>query len=498
MPGGPFTPPPCRRCGTTDFFASGLCARCHLHGSIRVDACLDYHAWGATRTTKWLCHPCLHWRGAYPSTAACVSCAAVVAVDSRGACRLCRVQARAMRVAKAPLDIVGANRHGAQLFLADMHKAATHHAGPLDPRDPPPLTLPRPARPVAHRQLLLFTMAPDLQDTPGAAIRHSDTAVLAQTHISQRQVLAVLDAAGVLDDDRTPALRRWFDSDIDGLPAPMTSELAVWYDVMRHGSSSPPRRKPRSPHTLRLYLGAIMPAMRRWAADGYQSLRQVTRADILAALPADPQRRKLCGQGMRSIFGILKNRKLIFANPALRLAHSSDTPLPPASVDLDAVRAALNSPDPARAALTALVAYHGLRSHQLRNLHLTDIRDRHLRLDGRRIPLADPVRRRLAAWLDHRTTRWPTSTNPHLFIHFRTARRDEPVGVRWVFLTLDLRGGVQALRQDRILQEAIATGGDPRRLCDLFGLSIHHASRYTNAISEPAVPASTAHPAAGI
>lgn len=55
-----------------------------------------------------------------------------------------------------------------------------------------------------------------------------------------------------------------------------------------------------------------------------------------------------------------------------------------------------------------------------------------------------------------------------------------------MFLTLNLSGGVQALRSDRILHEAIASGGDPRRLCDLFGLSIQHATRYTDAIREPA------------
>jgi len=115
----------------------------------------------------------------------------------------------------------------------------------------------------------------------------------------------------------------------------------------------------------------------------------------------------------------------------------------------------------------------------------TDIRDRRLHLDRRAIPLAEPVRRRVAAWLDHRIHRWPTSTNPHLFIHFRSAGHDEPVGPRRVFLTLALPGGVQALRQDRILHEAIATSGDPRRLCDLFGLSIQHATRYTDAIAEP-------------
>ncbi|MFC8127352.1 hypothetical protein [Streptomyces sp. NPDC057302] len=42
-----------------------------------------------------------------------------------------------------------------------------------------------------------------------------------------------------------------------------------------------------------------------------------------------------------------------------------------------------------------------------------------------------------------------------------------------------LRINVQALREDRILQEIHATGGEIRRICDLFGLSITGALRYT-------------------
>ncbi len=138
--------------------------------------------------------------------------------------------------------------------------------------------------------------------------------------------------------------------------------------------------------------------------------------------------------------------------------------------------------------MAALVAYHALRNGDLRNLRLTDLRNRHLHVDGRVIPLAEPVQRRLAAWLDYRQSRWPTSTNPHLFINLRTASRTEPVGGRWIKLTLDLPGGGRALRADRILHEAAASGGDPRRLCDLFGLGIQQALRYTTTIREPHVP----------
>jgi hypothetical protein len=43
----------------------------------------------------------------------------------------------------------------------------------------------------------------------------------------------------------------------------------------------------------------------------------------------------------------------------------------------------------------------------------------------------------------------------------------------------------QALREDRILHEIRATGGDVRRLCGLFGLSVEGATRYLATIEHP-------------
>ncbi|MGY0063911.1 hypothetical protein ACWY4P_46905 [Streptomyces sp. LZ34] len=59
----------------------------------------------------------------------------------------------------------------------------------------------------------------------------------------------------------------------------------------------------------------------------------------------------------------------------------------------------------------------------------------------------------------------------------------EPVSHVW---TNDVLGmSTSRLREDRLLHEAEATGGDPRRICDLFGLSVGAALRYTGTIDQP-------------
>ncbi len=119
----------------------------------------------------------------------------------------------------------------------------------------------------------------------------------------------------------------------------------------------------------------------------------------------------------------------------------------------------------------------------MRGLQLTDIHTGRLHLHGRGIPLAEPVRVRIAAWLSHRNQRWPRTLNPHLFISKRTALRTTPVGVQWITRTLGMT--TQAIREDRILDELHATGGDVRRICDLFGLTIPGAARYACVLNHP-------------
>lgn len=437
------------------------------------------------------------------------------------------------------LDVVGANRQGQQLFLADLFQQHSLRVrnGPTQRSDTPPHSAPIPMlRPARHQQLALFNVRHDLaahgrvglslradpvraaalesharqlaaqrgwstrltqdtchgirivlgiQDSADAAINASDVALLSDLELPVWPVLEVLSDVGCLAEDRTPAIDMWVDRQLEGMPEPMSSELRTWFTVMKHGSPTPPRRRPRAEATINLHLRWALPTLQAWAADGHTSLREITREQVLDALPASGNPRSTTGQGLKSIFRLLKSRKLLIPDPTARVKtgqHEARQPLP---VDLALVREALHSAEPARAAVVALTAFHGIRTGPLQRLQLTDVRDGRLYVEGRIIVLADPVRERLTAYLDYRNRRWPNSTNPYLFVHYRSAGRSEPVGKRWIWLTVGPGLSAAALREDRILNETHATAGDVRRLADLFGLSINASIRYATTLDHP-------------
>jgi hypothetical protein len=528
-PGGPVTPPPCLRCGSnTRYYSNGICARCHAHAgsTVGVDSCVDCYAWGATRTRKWRCTGCEAWAASRP-LGTCRACQRRVPLDANRYCRLCRRQ-RTHITDNIWGPVEDAIRHGHQLFFADMFTRVGQHT-PYRARTTAPVIVAR--RPVHHRQLTLldwprdidngrrrgFPDPPDeqlaaflldwvdqraashgwhpshamsvrrgvrillaLQDTPGAPIKGSDLVWTAQLGLSTPALADVFSSAGFFEEDREPAIVGWFTTQTADLPPDMRRELAAWFEVMLNGSTTAPRRKPRSPNTIRNQLHYALPSIRDWA-HRCDSLREISREDVHDALPASGAPRVLMLTGFRSIFGILKARGLIFVNPTGWMhAHHPDYSIPPA-VDLKALRAALDSDNTACAAVAALLAFHAIRACQLRTIRLTDLHDGRLHLGQQTIPLAKPVRDRIAAWLDYRHQRWPNSPNPHLFISYKSATRTHPVSPAWTYQQLGM--APQTIRQDRILDEAFATRGDMRQVIDLFGLSAAGAHRYTTIVN---------------
>jgi hypothetical protein len=543
LPGGPFEPPACRRCGGAtgyEYYSQGLCAGCHPAAPQRMDACRDCHAWGVIRKHKWLCWRCRSWRRRLPRGTCRICRRDDLPVSPDQACNLCDRQ----MVINLGTTLEESNAHGQQLYLANIAWPSTRTRYGNVRRPNKPSTQPRPSdradnlntiefSPVDQTQLALFDMPRDLataqanglftseqlpdpphqqmaafldaavldharrhgwakstihrtrrsmrvlqlmQDTPGAMLLASDAMALQQIGLTAIPVIDVATAAGVMLDDRQAAIHAWFATTIAHLPEQMRTELTQWFDVMLHGSTTPPRRRPREQQTIRLYLRWAMPALTTWARQGHPSLREITAADVRAVLPPSGNPRSTMGAGLRSILTLLKARKVLFVNPIARIRTGSHERRDPLPAHADKIRESLLSPDPACAALTALATFHGLRAGELRHMQLTDLADGRLQVGERSVLLAEPVRVRLGAWLDYRNRRWPNGANPHLFLNHRNSSRTTPIGGRW--LTLATGIPIHVLREDRILHEARATGGDVRRICDLFGLTVEAALRY--------------------
>ena len=69
-----------------------------------------------------------------------------------------------------------------------------------------------------------------------------------------------------------------------------------------------------------------------------------------------------------------------------------------------------------------------------------------------------------------------------MFIHARNWTNARPCANGRIRKQLGTSG--DRIRQDRILDEAHASGGDMRALCDLFGLSITGAARYASTVNQ--------------
>lgn len=526
---------------SVEYYSQGMCTRCHRYAPQHLESCRDCHAWGVIRKHKWLCWRCHSWRERLPKGDCRLCGRCDLAVNDGQVCNLCdrqwsiklgatvdeantdgqqlyfanmpwqptRIGSGKIRKVNNPQGRKDLHRKRAarldtiafypveqtQLTLFDMVRdlAGAQQKGLLEPGQ-----MPTPP----HEQMAAFIDASVLdharrhgwpkstifraqrsmhvlqlmQDTPGAVLLASDAMRLLEVGLTALPVIDVATAAGIMLDDRQPAIHAHVDTTIASLPEPMRDELTEWFTVMLNGSTKPTRRKPRDQQTIRLYLRWAMPALTTWAAQGHASLREVSSSDVRAVLPSSGNPRSTMGAGLRSILTLLKARKVLFVNPIARIQTGSHERRDPLPAHAEKIRESLFSPDPACAALTALVTFHGLRAGELRNMHLTDLADGRLRLGERSILLAEPVRVRISAWLDYRAKRWPTTANPHVFLNHRNSSRTEAVGGRWLTLATGIPVGI--IREDRILHEARATGGDVRRICDLFGLTVAAALRY--------------------
>jgi len=530
-----------------DYFSQGLCSRCHPRSPEHIDSCKGCLAWGVYPRYNWTCWSCKWWEGHYPKgicvfcgrasriseQKACRLCLEnarleqqpgrapdVAGANSHSQQLFFANMVFKRRVTPSPEYVTWTRRWSRRNKNQLPHQPGTR----FDDE--------------AHEQLALFAMAPDpevlrqrilvedsaltrycaailadharrygwsvrqrnavmqtlrmlqtVRPTPTAKIRASDVVALRRYDGTISSTIDVLAEAGLLIEDVPTHIERFFTAKFiasGALPPQMRQHLELWLQIMLGGSRQSPRQLPRDPATVELHIRGLAPVVQAWVEAGHQSFTEITKDDILAALAALPTKtshRHFAENGLKSLFKILKGRRLVFANPMRGLDATPVAANIPLPLDTALIRAELNSPNPALALAVALVAFHALTAKQVRELLLTDIVDGRLRLDARDIPLAAPVRTRLTSWLDYRNQTWPASANPHLLINRRTAPRLVPGGHSFPWSESALRP--RALREDRILHEIHATDGDVRRICDLFGLSVEGATRYLKTIEHP-------------
>lgn len=342
VPGGPVTPPPCRACGSADYFSQGLRDVCHPGASLHPGSCRGCLAWGVHRTNNWHCWSCRWWYTHYPE-GECMVCGRYTPIGDAGTCRLCLVEGRKTKEPGRAIDYDAVARCGQQLYLANLHVAyareETRRAFAARQRPGPE---PQPPRrdhftPARWQQLLLFRMPPHyadrtalkrkitvpdtdmlaycdgilrdhatrhgwskkltnevkrslkllqaLQDTPGTKIHASDVLNLPRLGGTALSTLEILDAADLLIDDRTLAVCHYFAKHTADLPPKMTDQLQIWLDVMIDGSRQAPRRRARHPQTAHLHILGMAPILRAWAAEGHHSLAEITKSELTIANP---------------------------------------------------------------------------------------------------------------------------------------------------------------------------------------------------------------------
>lgn len=454
-----------------------------------------------------------------------------------GVCRLCHKQATLIAGPhnKTRVDLSVAARTGQQLFFADMARSVSLARARPDSHQQVSTTPSRPALRViapAWWQPPLFDLPPDLHrvsslDPPhdpalaavmlaraqtmaelrgwnartlgqvrrglrilaaahqrGEPIKATTVQQLTSMRLSALRVHEVLADLGLVVDDRPDSLDAFLDRQLDPLPAQIRAEVDAWLDVQRHGDS---RRRPRARSTITTRIYLILPFLTQ-CADRYATLRQVTRDDITTWL-ADHTSRVQAASALRSLFGFLKQKKMVFADPT-RSVHIgrivATIPTPIAAEDRQTTGDAARDNTILRV-IVALAGVHALHPRQIRALHLSDVDlpNRRLRIGGTDRPLDEHTAAAIHDYLMCRRTRWPRTTNPNLLVTRRSAHGTEPVSSYWLIKQLrDLPVTAQRMREDRVIEEGIATGADPLHLAAVFDISVGTAVRYATAASE--------------
>ncbi len=503
----------------------------------RTYSCADCLAWGVLGSRR--CTSCSVWRHKHPGEAGCAGCGRNLAVKD-GYCRLCWQQARyqsrlAGGLPRGAMSVLQDGRRilHHQLFFDRMqlrrpHGPVRQHGRRGVPAKPPPAPAGRPAfgwvqarlfearrdftrfgedadadlgnawlawglylawrrgesrgwrrgLRFAVRRALIIVLS---RHQPGDTVRYSEVIAVQQAlGISAGRTAEVLQEMGVLDDDRRPAFEGWLERKLDGLAPGIRADAEAWLRTLHDGG---PRSRPRDIASAWNHMLYLRPALLGWSGR-YGHLREVTRDDVLAILGGlHGSRRSNVLVALRSLFAFCKRHKTIFRSPVqgIRVGQRTSGIIQPLSQD-EVDQAAQAATTPAARLVLVLAAMHAARVKAIREIRLDDVDlgNRRIVIGGKARPVDDLTRKVLLEWLTHRSTRWPSTANPHLLVNQMSANGTGPVSTSY-FAKTALRGKaatLERLRVDRQLQEALAHGPDPLHLATMFGLDPKTAIRY--------------------
>jgi hypothetical protein len=421
-----------------------------------------------TRLIGGLCRTCRAFRQRHP-LGTCPHCGRQQPIGAFGGCRACQ----AARRAAGALERAQRKRNQPVLSPADWQllAALTDYGGA---RGWAPGTL----RSARRALVAVLTSSHELGPPPWDAEHLRQ--FLTQRHLVALRAAEFLTDQGLAHTNPHAAFQQWLARRVAALPAPFAAEVQAWTEAL-HGRG-PRAGRPRHPRTIEAYLRVLETPLAEWAGR-YGSLRQVTTEDLTAQLaPLTGATRRLAMAAMRSLFTTLKARRVLFTNPAAPLTGRALHPPPVLPLD-DTRRARLlgHLDEPGQRLIVLLAGVHALRPSQICALTLdaagpgADT----LLIGGRARPLDRLTADHLRAWLQARHKRWPATANPHLLINTSTAGGVKPVSRSYVQDTARQAGiTAAALRADRLLSEACASGGDPLQLTHLFAISDPTAIRY--------------------
>ncbi|GGY05311.1 hypothetical protein GCM10010358_68390 [Streptomyces minutiscleroticus] len=277
------------------------------------------------------------------------------------------------------------------------------------------------------------------------------------------------------------------EAELAAVPATIAQELAVWIKAVRGEGKW--EHAGRSYRSLARYWHVLDPILKKWIADGVESLREITKDDVkraIATRKGTPARS--IHIVLRNVFRALRQENVIFRDPTRGLVFAGINKTPP-SVPSDRLAGVLShARNDFQRLVMVLVCVHALSGTDMRHLLLTDLdlpRERLIiRRPGKRhiIYLDELTYRCASEWLRERHRRWPATTNPHLLINRWTAvdTTHSPIGTTFTAIFRPTGLTMPTLRQDRIRDEAFEVN-DPLHLMRLFGISPQTAMRYITA-----------------